>query len=107
MCLALAHRVSLCGAVAIDVGATIDGFAFTQCDHRLPNLFMRGWPRSSSHISLPPPSLSRRVDTMELARYLVTVIEGALLLARARRDRQLISGQFAILKEHLRNSLQS
>jgi TetR/AcrR family transcriptional repressor of nem operon len=51
--------------------------------------------------------LSRRVDTMELARYMVTVIEGAILLARAGRDRQLITRQFGYLKEHLRNSLQS
>jgi TetR/AcrR family transcriptional repressor of nem operon len=49
--------------------------------------------------------LSGRVDAMELARYIVTVIEGAILLARARRDRQLIAGQFALLKENLRNSL--
>ena len=51
--------------------------------------------------------LARRVDTMELARYIVTVIEGAILLARAGRDRQLIARQFGYLKEHLRNSLQS
>jgi TetR/AcrR family transcriptional repressor of nem operon len=50
---------------------------------------------------------SRRVDTMELARFMVTVIEGAILLARTGRDRQLIARQFGYLKDHLRNSLQS
>ena len=51
--------------------------------------------------------LSRRMDAMELARYIVSVIEGAILLARTRRDRQLITRQFAFLKGHLRNCLQS
>jgi TetR/AcrR family transcriptional regulator, transcriptional repressor for nem operon len=51
--------------------------------------------------------LSRRIDAMELARYIVSVIEGAILLARTRGDRQLITRQFAFLKEHLRNCLES
>jgi TetR/AcrR family transcriptional regulator, transcriptional repressor for nem operon len=51
--------------------------------------------------------LSRRIDAMELARYIVSVIEGAILLARSRGDRQLITRQFAFLKEHLRNCLGS
>jgi TetR/AcrR family transcriptional regulator, transcriptional repressor for nem operon len=49
--------------------------------------------------------LSRRIDAMELARYIVSVIEGSILLARSRGDRQLITRQFAFLKEHLRNCL--
>ena len=49
--------------------------------------------------------LSRRIDAMELARYIVTVIEGAILLARTRGDRRLITRQFALLKGHLRNCL--
>jgi AcrR family transcriptional regulator len=51
--------------------------------------------------------LSRRIDAMELARYVVIVIEGAILLARTRGDRQLITRQFAFLKEYLRNCLGS
>jgi TetR/AcrR family transcriptional repressor of nem operon len=51
--------------------------------------------------------LSPRVDAMELARYVVTVIEGAILLARTRRDRQLITCQFEFLKRQLRNCLGS
>ena len=51
--------------------------------------------------------LSRRVDAMELARYIVTVIEGAILLARTSADKLLITRQFAFLKDHLRNCLGS
>ena len=46
-----------------------------------------------------------QVDTLDLARYVVTVIEGAILLARAQRDQQLIACQFAFLKNHLRHLL--
>ena len=51
--------------------------------------------------------LSRRSDAMELARYVVTVTQGAILLARTRGDRQLITRQFALLKGHLRTCLGS
>lgn len=51
--------------------------------------------------------LTRRINAMELARYIVSVIEGAILLARTGEDRQLIARQFAFLKEHLRNCLGS
>ena len=51
--------------------------------------------------------LSRRIDALELARYIVSVIEGAILLARSRGDRQLITRQFAFLKQHLRHCLGS
>jgi TetR/AcrR family transcriptional repressor of nem operon len=43
----------------------------------------------------------------ELARFIVSVIEGAIMLARARRDRRLIARQFDVLKEHLRQTLRS
>ena len=51
--------------------------------------------------------LSRRINPMELARYIVTVIQGAILLARTREDRQLIAQHFAFLKGHLRDCLGS
>jgi TetR/AcrR family transcriptional repressor of nem operon len=41
----------------------------------------------------------------ELARYIVSVIEGAIMLARARRDRRLIARQFDVLKLHLKHSV--
>lgn len=50
--------------------------------------------------------LTKRMDAIELARYIVTVIEGAILLARTQRDGHLISRQFDFLKEYLRSALQ-
>jgi TetR/AcrR family transcriptional repressor of nem operon len=41
----------------------------------------------------------------ELAHYIVSVIEGAIMLARARRDRRLVARQFDILKLHLSQAL--
>ena len=44
-------------------------------------------------------------EPAELARYIVSVIEGAIMLARARHDRRLIARQFDVLKEHLVSTL--
>jgi TetR/AcrR family transcriptional repressor of nem operon len=46
----------------------------------------------------------RTAEVTEVARYIVSVIEGAIMLARARRDRRLIARQFDVLKEHLRQA---
>jgi TetR/AcrR family transcriptional repressor of nem operon len=53
------------------------------------------------------PAAARQIDAMELARYLVTIVEGAILLSRARRDRRLISRQFAYVKDNLRSMFRS
>ena len=37
----------------------------------------------------------------ELARYIVSVIEGAIMMARTLRDADLPACQFAYLKQHL------
>src|SRR6266576_1962883 len=47
----------------------------------------------------------RRPDTSELARYIVTVIEGAIMQARTLGDAKLLTRQFALLKEHLTTTL--
>jgi TetR/AcrR family transcriptional repressor of nem operon len=47
----------------------------------------------------------RRPDTGALARYIVSVIEGSIMLARTGRDPQMISRNFEYLKEHLRQVL--
>ena len=52
--------------------------------------------------SLPRPI---RPDAGELARYVVTVIEGAIMQARTLGDANLLARQFALLKEHLRKNL--
>jgi TetR/AcrR family transcriptional repressor of nem operon len=45
------------------------------------------------------------VDTAALARYIVAIIEGSIMLARTHRDRQLMACHFDYLKEHLRQAL--
>lgn len=45
------------------------------------------------------------VDTRALARYIVAIIEGSIMLARTHRDGRLMASHFAYLKEHLRQSL--
>ena len=49
---------------------------------------------------------ARRVDTRQLARYIVTVIEGAIMLSRTHGESDLVHGQFCMLKEHLKQSVQ-
>lgn len=48
----------------------------------------------------------RRVNISELARYIVTVIEGAIMQARTLGDATLLPSQLAFLKEHLKKCLQ-
>jgi TetR/AcrR family transcriptional regulator, transcriptional repressor for nem operon len=47
----------------------------------------------------------RSVDTWELARYIVAIVEGSIMLTRTHRDGPMIQRQFAYLKEHLQNAL--
>jgi len=47
----------------------------------------------------------RRVDTWALARYIVAIVEGSIMLTRTCRDRHLMKDHFAYLKEQLRQSL--
>ena len=48
---------------------------------------------------------TRRPDINELARYIVTVIEGAIMQARTLGDATLLPRQIAFLKEHLTRNL--
>jgi TetR/AcrR family transcriptional regulator, transcriptional repressor for nem operon len=50
---------------------------------------------------------TRRANTRELARFIVTVIEGAIMQARTFGDPKLIPRQFAYLKEHVKKSLEA
>jgi TetR/AcrR family transcriptional regulator, transcriptional repressor for nem operon len=47
------------------------------------------------------------LDAWTLARYLVTVVEGAIMLARTYRDRTLLARHFGCLKEYLAHTLGS
>jgi len=46
------------------------------------------------------------VDTRALARYIVAIIEGSIMLTRAQQDRHMIKRHFSYLKDHLRRTLQ-
>ena len=50
--------------------------------------------------------VTRRTNTSELARYVVTVIEGAIMQARTLGDAKLLPRQLAYLKEHLKKCLE-
>ncbi|HLJ10678.1 MAG TPA: TetR/AcrR family transcriptional regulator [Planctomycetaceae bacterium] len=47
----------------------------------------------------------RRVDTWELARYAVAVIEGSIMLSRAHQDRRIVDRHFDHLKDYLRQAV--
>ena len=49
---------------------------------------------------------TRRPNTSELAQYIVTVIEGAIMQARTLGDAKLLPRQLAYLKEHLKKILE-
>jgi TetR/AcrR family transcriptional regulator, transcriptional repressor for nem operon len=48
---------------------------------------------------------ARRPDTLALARYVVAVIEGSIMLTRTHQDEAMITSHFEYLKEHLRRAL--
>ena len=47
----------------------------------------------------------QEVDARQLARYIVTVIEGAIMLSRAHDESHLMTQQFRMLKDYLRQSV--
>ena len=47
----------------------------------------------------------RRVDTRALARYLVAIVEGSIMLTRTQQDHHMIARHFAYVKEYLRQTL--
>jgi TetR/AcrR family transcriptional repressor of nem operon len=50
---------------------------------------------------------TRRTNPRDLARYIVTVIEGAIMQARALNDTKLLPRQIDYLKEYLKQTLES
>jgi TetR/AcrR family transcriptional repressor of nem operon len=55
--------------------------------------------------AIGPLRRTHRPDPGDLARYIVTVIEGAILQARTLGDSTLLGLQLGLLKEHLTNTL--
>jgi len=50
--------------------------------------------------------VTRRTNTTELAKYIVTVIEGAIMQVRTLGDAKLLPRQLAYLKEYLKKCLE-
>lgn len=48
----------------------------------------------------------QKVDTDVLSRYIVGIVEGSIMLARTRRDGQMMRQNFDFVKEHIRSLLQ-
>lgn len=46
----------------------------------------------------------RKLDTLGLARYIVSVLEGSIILARAHQDASLIARNFELLADYLRHT---
>jgi TetR/AcrR family transcriptional repressor of nem operon len=59
------------------------------------------------HLQFAAHKNGRKQSAMELARYVVAVIEGAIMLSRTYRDSKLPARQFSALKEQLKKSLDS
>ena len=50
--------------------------------------------------------MTRQTNASELARFIVTVIEGAIMQARTLGDAKLLPRQVGFLKEHLKKCLE-
>lgn len=57
--------------------------------------------------AIKPGRLEGLPDAWKLARYVVTVVEGSIMLARTYRDRALLPQQMSCLKEYLAQKLGS
>lgn len=49
----------------------------------------------------------QRPDTLTLARYIVAIIEGSIILARANQEPRSLARHFQFLKEHLRQTFRA
>jgi TetR/AcrR family transcriptional repressor of nem operon len=104
----MARRRERCkgGCVIGNLSTTLsdchDGFRkrLAECFDEMAQEFV---PHLEQAVRRLPPK--RRPDAEELARYIVTVIEGAIMQARTLGDAKLLTRQFALLKEHLKKTL--
>lgn len=49
----------------------------------------------------------RHLDTWALARYIVSIVEGTIMLARTQQDRQMMERHFGYLRDYLKQSFQA
>ena len=83
-------------------------FAFTRIRKRLAECFDEMAQEFLPHLEAAARHgrVTRRTNTSELARYIVTIIEGAIMQARTLGDATLLPRrQLACLKDHLKRSL--
>jgi TetR/AcrR family transcriptional repressor of nem operon len=79
-----------------------DGFRtrLAACFDQMAREFLPGLKAAAQH-----GGVARRTNAAELAQYIVTVIEGAIMQGRTLCDATLLPRQLACLKEHLKKSL--
>jgi len=97
-----AHRKGGCiiGNLSTTLSDTHDGFR-----RRLARCFEEMALEFKPHLDAAARQTGRRVDTVALARYIVAIIEGSIMLTRTQQDRRLMNCHFDYLKEHLRRTL--
>jgi TetR/AcrR family transcriptional repressor of nem operon len=98
------HRPGGCviGNLSTALSDTHDGFRrrLAECFDEMALEFK---PHLDAAVRQSGPA--RRADTWALARYVVAITEGSIMLARTQQDRHMIGRHFDYLKEHLRRSL--
>jgi TetR/AcrR family transcriptional repressor of nem operon len=98
------HRKGGCiiGNLSTALSDTHDGFR-----QRLAECFDEMALEFKPHLDAAVERLgrARRVDTWELARFIVAIIEGSIMLSRTQQDKHMMRGHFELLKRHLRQAL--
>lgn len=90
------------GNLSTALSDTHDGFR-----RRLSACFDEMALEFKPHLDAAASKSSRPVDTWALARYIVAMIEGSIMLTRTQQDRQMMACHFDYLKEHLRQSIKT
>jgi TetR/AcrR family transcriptional repressor of nem operon len=95
------HRKGGCviGNLSTELSATHDAFRkrLAACFDEMAREYQ---PHLEAAVRRHRPG--RPVDTRALARYVVALIEGSIMLARTHKDGRLLAHHFDYLKEHLR-----
>jgi TetR/AcrR family transcriptional regulator, transcriptional repressor for nem operon len=97
------HRKGGCviGNLSTELSATHDGFR-----QRLADCFDEMAQEYQPHLEAAVRRYhpGRFVDTRALARYIVALIEGSIMLSRTLKDNQLLAQHFDQLKKHLQRT---
>jgi TetR/AcrR family transcriptional repressor of nem operon len=98
-----AHRKGGCviGNLSTALSDTHDAFR-----RRLAECFDEMALEFQPHLDAAARMYGRKVDTRALARYIVAIVEGSIMLTRTQQDRRMMARHFEYMKEHLRQALQ-